>query len=154
MEEHRANLFLLVDEVKLLRRLIGICEACRYAKDLAVEGQEDASFRRTVASKYQHGLAAAIFAERAVDTAHWRNVALTRFGALFQAPGNTAKSLDYSDTLPQQPLGEFPKVKRSKFNEEYKVRAGQGQTLSDPIMNVEDRQRDRGTIIPEEFNML
>lgn len=56
---------------------------------------------------YQNGLSAAVFAERAAETAYRGYMILTGFQTVSQAPGNSLQSADYPDTLSQQRFGAF-----------------------------------------------
>lgn len=49
---------------------------------------------------YQHWPGAALFAERAVETAHSEYVTLTGLGTFARAPEDKVQSLDYSGALP------------------------------------------------------
>lgn len=66
-----------------------------------MEGRDGTGiWKLAVASIYQHELSEALFAEQAAKAAHREYATLTAFGPFAQAPGDTVRSLDYTDSLP------------------------------------------------------
>lgn len=85
-----------------MREAVWICKACQYNKERVVESQDETSPRRSSSSMYQHGMVAAFFAERAVETAHRGYVVLIGLGTLARGPEDIIQYLHYPDSLPQQ----------------------------------------------------
>lgn len=108
LEEHRANSFFSVKEVRSLRELVCVRGAYQYFNSRIVEGWDETSIRIVAAAlMYEHELDAAFFAERATDAALRRYAILAGFETFARVPGDIVQSMDYPNRLPQQPLGQF-----------------------------------------------
>lgn len=61
---------------------------------------------------------------------------------LAQAPGGIHYSMDYLDTPPQQPFGDFLGPMRLMFKRGDELQAEKNQTLQSPVINAKDEQQD------------
>lgn len=141
--EHRANLFVTVEEFNFLQEMVLNRRAYQYTEKCTPDTRNESAFWTTSAPRYEQGLGAAFFAERAAKIAHWRCANLPGIGNFAQASGDVRQSFDYPEGLSQKLLGNFLQFKHSAFPREHELQGESNRALWSCIISLGGEQHDK-----------